>query len=579
MERALEFQIGSLIGGKYRLTRLLGEGGMGAVYAAEHTLLGKEVAIKLLQPELVKNREVIQRLHQEARTAAAVGLGGVGEVHDVGWTEEGAPYIVMELLRGESLADMLERCRKVEIGRAVELATQILSILIAVHAKQVVHRDLTPQNVFITLDDDGANQVKILDFGVSKMMSQGKAVSLTQPGAIIGTPSYMSPEMARGSKDVGQRGDIWAVGVVLYEMLAGRPPYIGENYNEVIAKILTEPVTDIRAWSPEVPEELERVVLKALAKTPDERYQRAADFLDALLPFRGLAISQEIPKTVLCASEPADLDLVATLPHVPQLDPNEVERAMATAPRAPLSDVNATRPGLWGQSPAARTVLGRIQRRKRFALRFGVIAVVIGVSIGLLAGAASLWWRSDGAATSHAEPMSRHAAQESAPAEADGSDEATGAPEKIETAERVVENVEPQPELETPVKAPTAPPIDEVRIEKRRREVAKVLRRLRPQLRKCVGRVDGRLLLRVQVEGDGTGTYVGGAPSSAAMTSCLNDVVGRAEYPAGDGPAVSVVFPLEPPQRPRPRETKAQPVPQKQPPPAPTKPAYRPEEW
>ena len=278
-------EIGDILGGKFRLSRLLGQGGMGAVYEASHVVLGKVFAIKLLHSRYVMNPEVFARFQLEAQAAASIGHRGIVDVYDIGQTDDGVPYLVMELLHGESLAELLDRERQLDVTVAVEITAQVLTALVAVHGKQIVHRDLKPENVFLAEDDDLTWRAKILDFGISKV-AQPDAIQLTATGSVLGTAHYMSPEHARGAKDVDRRADIWAAGAILYRALTGRHPFEGDSYNEVLAKILTEPVTPPRSARPEIPGDLEKVVLKAMAKDRDERYASATDLLDELGPFR-----------------------------------------------------------------------------------------------------------------------------------------------------------------------------------------------------------------------------------------------------------------------------------------------------
>ena len=185
---------------KYRITRLLGEGGMGAVYAAENTVIGKAVAIKVLRPEHAGNRQVVERFLREARTAASVDHPGIVEVFDFGWAEDGAPYLVMALLKGESLAAHIDGARgPLPVERAVAITAEVLSVLGAVHDNGIVHRDLKPDNVFLARRGDGSQRVRVLDFGISKMRVE-VATRLTQTGTVLGTPYYMSPEQAHGAR-------------------------------------------------------------------------------------------------------------------------------------------------------------------------------------------------------------------------------------------------------------------------------------------------------------------------------------------------------------------------------------------
>lgn len=273
----------ALLGGKYRLLRLLAKGGMGTVYAAEEVPSGRKVAVKLLNESASSDSKAAQRLYTEAHAASAVGHPNIVEVYELGQTYNGTPFLVMELLEGQSLADVLQLLGKLDPGYGVDIIAQILSALAAAHEKSIVHRDLKPQNIFLCPDAIGGTKVKILDFGISKMWTDDYQLHLTQTGFVVGTPYYMSPEHARGAKDIDGQTDIWAVGVVLYQILTGRLPYEGETYNELLAKILNEPFPRPREIAPTISPALEHVVLEALAKEREDRYRTASQFRAELL--------------------------------------------------------------------------------------------------------------------------------------------------------------------------------------------------------------------------------------------------------------------------------------------------------
>jgi serine/threonine protein kinase len=256
--------------GPYRLLREVGSGGMGVVYEAEDTRLGRRVAIKFLPPEYNRDRKANGRFLREARAASALDHPNLCTVYDVGEYEDRL-YIVLAFYEGESLRERLRR-GPLPIMEAREVAIQIARGLVRAHEAGIIHRDIKPANVMLTR----RGEVKILDFGVAKL--GGEEASLTPTGGSWGTPAYMSPEQARG-EPVDGRADIWALGVVLYEMLAGRRPFGGEGVQEVLCAILTREPGPLERLRPDVPSELARVVERALAKVPAERYASAADFL------------------------------------------------------------------------------------------------------------------------------------------------------------------------------------------------------------------------------------------------------------------------------------------------------------
>jgi serine/threonine protein kinase len=284
---------GRILEKKYRLVRRLGQGGMGAVYLGEHLVIGKKVGVKFLHAEFASDREIVTRFYREAQAAAAIGHKSIIDIMDVGVSSEGEPYLVMEFLEGESLASMLKRERTVGLGAACGIMEPVLLGLNAAHAKGIVHRDLKPENIFLAHQPGEAPAVKIIDFGISKITRSKDSTRLTQSGSLLGTPAYMSPEQAMGSPDANHRSDIYSMGVVLYEMLTGRLPFDGQNYNALLINIIThEPLPMVKA-NPGFPRDSERVVLKAMAKDPADRYQNALEMLDAMRGVSGFAVRQE----------------------------------------------------------------------------------------------------------------------------------------------------------------------------------------------------------------------------------------------------------------------------------------------
>ena len=267
--------LGTLLGAKYRLEALLGQGGMGAVYLAENVDIGRKVAVKVLLPEIAADAEALARFKIEARAAAAIGHPNIAEVIDFGTSPEGGAFLVMEYLQGETLGGRLRRAGPLEVEAVGWIADELLAAVAAAHAKGVIHRDLKPDNVFLV--EQPVRTVKVLDFGVSKFREQGQ-VALTRTGMVMGTPAYMSPEQARGAKDVGPASDLYAVGALLYEALAGAPAFEGESYNEVLAKVLTEQHPPLSAVRPGLPSAVEGALDRLLAKTVADR---PADALQA----------------------------------------------------------------------------------------------------------------------------------------------------------------------------------------------------------------------------------------------------------------------------------------------------------
>ncbi len=264
--------------GRYRVLELLGGGGMGEVYRALHIGLDREVAIKRLRHG-AQNENALTRFRREARAAAATGHEHIVDVLDLG-VDRGSPFLVMELLAGEPLSTRLARESPLTVSVACQLVTQILKALVAVHERGIVHRDLKPDNVFIT-KRDGLDFVKVLDFGVSKFVVDPET-TLTRTGTLMGTPRYMSPEQARGVRDVDHRVDLYACGVILYECLAGHPPFDdSENYNALLHAILASDPPHLTLVA-DVDPGLARQVHRALSRDPDDRFETAVDMLKAL---------------------------------------------------------------------------------------------------------------------------------------------------------------------------------------------------------------------------------------------------------------------------------------------------------
>ncbi|MCU0662886.1 MAG: protein kinase [Myxococcota bacterium] len=274
--------VGQVLDGRYRVERLLGEGGMGAVYEGFHVVLAKRVALKMLHPEYATSEEVLKRFYREAQAASTIGHKNTIEIYDVGVTPENAPYIAMEYLEGEDLESLLVREGRVSVDAAAGVLEPVLLALAAAHSKGIIHRDLKPSNIFITRDAGGNPIVKLIDFGISKI-TKGDGTKLTQTGSLIGTPAYMSPEQARGMQNVDHRTDLYAVGVIMYQLLTGTLPFTGANYSELIITVLTSDPKPPRELVSSIPQEVNDLVIQQLSKDPQKRSQSAAALLQSLL--------------------------------------------------------------------------------------------------------------------------------------------------------------------------------------------------------------------------------------------------------------------------------------------------------
>ena len=276
--------LGKVLGGHYRIETRIGEGGMGTVYKALHVQLEKHFAIKVLSKKIAENVSAVERLRQEAQAASRIDHDNIVDVTHFDATEDGDVFIVMELLKGAPLADVLERGR-LDLPNAMHIALQMCRALHAAHEHNIVHRDLKPENIFI-VPKNGMDFVKVLDFGISMIKSADtEQVRMTKTGQLVGTPLYMSPEQAKGESDVDRRVDVYALGVILYEMLAGTPPFEGDNYFQLLWKHgndMPDPPS-LRAPDAHIPEAIEAAIMKALAKDPADRFATMADFEVALL--------------------------------------------------------------------------------------------------------------------------------------------------------------------------------------------------------------------------------------------------------------------------------------------------------
>jgi serine/threonine protein kinase len=277
-------QIGEVIADKYRVERVLGSGGMGVVVVATHLQLDQLVAIKFLRPSVAKKPDAVERFAREARAAAKIQSEHVARVLDVAVGDGGVPYMVMEYLEGKDLQTTLDEKGPLPIDNAVDYILQALEALAEAHAAGIVHRDLKPANIFLARRADGSSVIKLLDFGISKLI-RGSSPQITTTSAQMGSPLYMSPEQLRRTRDVDNRADIWSLGIILQELIVGEAPFMGESLPEIIAMIVSEPPLSMRLRRPEVPVQLEAVVKRCLEKDPDARFANVAELARALGPF------------------------------------------------------------------------------------------------------------------------------------------------------------------------------------------------------------------------------------------------------------------------------------------------------
>ncbi len=327
---------GELLGGKYRIVRQLGQGGMGAVFEAQHAKLGHRVAIKMLHPRLLEQPEVLSRFEREARAASSIRGRHVGSVIDVDVTPKGAPYIVMEYFEGNDLAMEIGLRGRLPIHEAVDYVLQACWAMTSAHALGIIHRDLKPSNLFLAREGS-ARVLKVLDFGISKVTSDADAL-VTSTTMSIGTPVYMSPEQIRSAKHVDARTDVWALGVILYELVAGCPPFTGSTTAVSVAICMEEP-TEVSILRSEVAPPLARAIMRALSKGMAERFQDVGSFAEAIAPYASPQLrdgnAAELARARIIDTSPTVMDAslgdAATVAARASSLPNA-----ASAPRRPM---------------------------------------------------------------------------------------------------------------------------------------------------------------------------------------------------------------------------------------------------
>jgi serine/threonine-protein kinase len=270
--------------GAYNVLGKIGEGGMGCVYLAEHTLLGRRAAIKVLLPSLSANEKIVRRFFNEARAVTQIADPGIVQVFDFGYHVDGGAFIVMELLEGESMTARLKRIGRFSVADMLRLMRMVGSSLEAAHAKGIVHRDLKPDNLFIVGDPavTGGERPKILDFGIAKLSGDPADMHQTSTGTLIGTPVYMSPEQCRGAGEVDHRSDIYSIGCVMFKLITGRAPFRGAGSGDIIAAHLREPAPFAASFVPDLPDVIDMILQRCLQKDPGRRYQSMRELAEVL---------------------------------------------------------------------------------------------------------------------------------------------------------------------------------------------------------------------------------------------------------------------------------------------------------
>lgn len=319
--------IDSVVADKYRVVRRIGKGGFGAVYEVRHVELPKRFAMKVLLPELSARADVVRRFRNEAMAASAIGHEHIVEVIDLGVLPSRSHYLLLEFLEGQDFAHVIEREGPLTLGRTARILTQVCEALSVAHAKGIVHRDLKPENIFLLNNRRQPDFVKLLDFGISKLSDELKGGIETESHVILGTPYFMAPEQLNASKNVDARADMYSLGVILYRALTGQFPFGGASFGAIVVEVMTQPIPDVRALRPDLPEELTRVVEGLLAKSRDDRTPDCQTLLEQLAPFvafdraptvvpdpaAALAPTLEAPRSAVGLARPATAVAVAAL--------------------------------------------------------------------------------------------------------------------------------------------------------------------------------------------------------------------------------------------------------------------------
>ena len=383
--------VGTLLAGKYKVSREIGRGGMAAVYEAEQIALGKKVAVKVLASELASSNIVIERFFREARAAASVRSPYIVDVFDSGRLEDGRPFIAMEMLEGESLYDRMSRIRLIDPHSTVRIINHCAKGLMKAHAAGIVHRDLKPENIFLTKGEDGSDETaKLLDFGLAKfyapVAADEKTARLTREGAVFGTPAYMSPEQVKGQGNVDHRADLWALGCMAYECLIGRPVWnTDQGVAMTFAAIATQPIPVPSHLRPDLPATFDAWFAKALQRDPDDRFQTAKELSDALAKAFGGAGA---PVSYINVSDLEEIEAESIPPphsssagdHKPvlALQPSLVSTADSAPAMATTSSPGAPRPSTVEMPPTASTPALPEKRTSPFRYAFSVVLLLGG---------------------------------------------------------------------------------------------------------------------------------------------------------------------------------------------------------
>jgi eukaryotic-like serine/threonine-protein kinase len=382
----LPVSIGAIVANKYRIDRVIGQGGMGVVVAAFHLELEQPVAIKFLTPAAGSREDAGERFRREARAAARIHSDHVARVLDIEVLDGRIPYMVMELLDGHDLEKELELTGSLPVEVAVDYILQAIDAVAEAHAAGIVHRDLKPTNLFLAKRTGGQRIIKVLDFGISKISGPGwgSDAALTRSASIFGSPLYMSPEQMRSARDVDARSDIWSLGAMLFELVAGRPPYVADSIPALCMAIINAPPPLLREVLPTAPVALEAILSRCLSRDPNDRFASVAELAQALVPLAPHAVIHSERARRLLSDQSASLGLAATgLSSPPPAVGASGSAPAGEAPRTLSLTANPTQSS-WGKTGGRALVTRRT-------------GTILGVAVGLAAAAllASQLFRSD----------------------------------------------------------------------------------------------------------------------------------------------------------------------------------------